>query len=306
MGKPALVVLAAGIGSRYGGFKQIEPLGPNGEIGIDYAVFDAWRAGFAKVVFVTRPELEKPLREHFAASLAGRMAMAFAFQELSDLPPGFTAPAGRQKPWGTGHAVWAARGVVDGAFAVINADDYYGPNSYRVLGDFLCNEEPPGATVSTYAMVAFVLRNTLSEHGAVSRGICSVTGDGFLTKVVERTKIRPAQRDAAEFLDDDGSWQSLTGDEPASMNMWGFHPSLFRFFESVFSAFLRERSFDPRVEFYLPSMVDELVQRGACRTRVLRTGDQWFGITYPEDRPQVEASIRALVSSGVYPADLWG
>lgn len=305
MGTPSLVVLAAGIGSRYGGFKQIEPLGPNGEVGIDYAVYDAWRAGFGKVVFVTRPELEEPLREHFASNLRGRMEVAFAFQGLADLPPGFTVPSGRQKPWGTGHAVWAARHAVDGPFAVINADDYYGPNSYRVLGELLSGGASPGGGTATYAMVAFVLRNTLSEHGTVSRGICSTTCDGYLTHVVERTKIRPAPGGAAEFLDDAGAWQPLTGDEPASMNMWGFDPSLFGHFESMFTAFLRERSGDPKAEFYLPSMVDELVRNGSCRTRVLRTDDQWFGITYPEDRPHVEASIKALVASGVYPGDLW-
>ena len=305
MGTPSLVVLAAGIGSRYGGFKQIEPLGPNGEVGIDYAVYDAWRAGFGKVVFVTRPELERPLREHFASSLRGRMEMAFAFQELSDLPPGFDVPPDRRKPWGTGHAVWAARNTVDEAFAVINADDYYGPSSYRVLGEFLSRETSPGGALPTYAMVAFVLRNTLSEHGAVSRGICRATSDGYLTEVVERTKIRPAGEGAAEFLDDDGTWQPLTGDEPASMNMWGFQPSLFGHFESQFAGFLRERSDDPKAEFYLPSMVDALVHGGLCRTRMLRTDDQWFGITYPEDRPQVETSIKALVASGVYPGDLW-
>jgi len=295
---PTLVVLAAGIGSRFGGWKQIEPLGPSGEITIDYSIFDAWRAGFGRVVFVVRPEVETPMRNHFTERLRGRMEMAFVRQRLDDLPSGFTVSAARSKPWGTAHAVWVARNVVRGPFAVINADDFYGAGSYRILGAYLAR----GA--DTYAMVGFPLRNTLSPHGTVSRGICSVTAHGFLTAVVERTRIR-AEGDGAAFEDETGAWRPLTGDEIASMNMWGFTPGFFEDATPRFRAFLEENGNHPKAEFFLPSVVDTLIRGGRRRVRVLPTEEHWFGITYAADLEGARQQIMELVQHGVYPKDLW-
>lgn len=295
---PTLVVLAAGIGSRFGGWKQIEPLGPSGEITIDYSVFDAWRAGFRRVVFVVRPEVEMPMREHFASRLRGRMAMAFVRQRLDDLPPGHTVPEGRSKPWGTAHAVWVARQLVQGPFAVINADDFYGAGSYRVLGAFLAG----GAT--TYAMVGFPLRNTLSLHGTVSRGICAVTPGGFLTTVVERTRIR-AEGAGAAFQDETGAWLPLSGDEIASMNMWGFTPHFFDDATPQFQEFLEKSGNEPTAEFFLPSVVDAAIRSGRQRVRVLPTEERWFGITYAADLEGARERIVDLVRRGLYPKDLW-
>ena len=303
MTKPTLLVLAAGMGSRYGGLKQIDPVGPSGEIVLDYSVFDAWRAGFGKVVFVIKPGLLEPLKEHFGSRLEGRMELDFAFQELSDLPSGFNVPADREKPWGTGHAVWAARDVIAEPFAAINADDFYGTNSFKVLGDYLRTDAV--ARGKTYCLVAFRLANTLSPHGSVSRGICTADANGCLTDVVERTKIEPVPSGGARFMGDAGNWQSLTGEEPASMNMWGFAPSVFDHLGTELATFLEERRTEPKSEFFMPSVVDALVKAGTCTCTMLTTDDKWFGMTYHEDRDKVMASIRALVDRGIYPEQLW-
>jgi len=304
MTKPTVLILAAGIGSRYGGFKQIDPVGPNGEIVLDYAVYDAWRAGFGKVVFVIQADLEQAFRDHFDADLTAKLETAYVHQELSDLPPGFDLPAGRSKPWGTGHAIWTARNVIAEPFAVINADDFYGRDSYASLSRFLV-EEAAAAPVPTYCMVAFRLANTLSEHGSVSRGICSVDAAGLLTDVVERTKIEAAPGGGARFKGADGAWQSLSGEEPASMNMWGFSPALFAALESEFAEFLRQRGTEPKSEFFIPTVVDNLIKQGRCRAAVLHTDEKWFGMTYREDRDMVVESIRALIDAGAYPESLW-
>jgi len=304
--QPTLVILAAGIGSRYGGFKQIEPLGPGGEISLDYAAFDAWRAGFGRLVLIIRPELEEPLRKHLAGKLDGRMTVAFVHQELSDLPPEYSLPPERTKPWGTGHALRSVRHLLQEPFAVINADDFYGPRSYRVLAEFLRGAADSGtAGPSEFAMVGFPLAKTLSRHGTVSRGICRVDAAGFLAGVDERTRIG-LNAGVIRFQPAGGDWETLPGDAVASMNMWGFTPALFPVLETQFLAFLRAHGRDSKAEFFIPAAVDALLRAGSCRVRVLTTDEQWFGMTYPQDRAEVQDSIRALTARGVYPASLWG
>lgn len=300
MAKATLVVLAAGLGSRYGGIKQMDPIGCNGEFVLDYSIFDAVRAGFDKVVLVIRDELEAPLKEHFKA-LDGKIEIAYVKQRLTDLPGGFKCPEGRVKPWGTGHAIWSARDVVDSPFAAINADDFYGARTFRVLGEFLLGKE---CDANTYAMVAFKLCNTLSENGTVSRGICTADDNGYLTGVVERTSIEGTEG-GARFKDDDGKWYPLTGEEPSSMNFWGFAPSLFPRLETLFLEFLAKRGGEAKSEFYIPSVVDTLIKRGEVRARMLETPERWFGMTYAEDRAQVVAKVRELTASGLYPEKLW-
>ncbi len=301
MNSPTLLVLAAGMGSRYGGIKQMDPVGPEGEFVLDYSVYDAWRAGFANVVLVIRPELESPLREHFGDRLAGRLAVRYVHQRLSDLPPGFTVPSGREKPWGTGHAVWSARNAVRTPFGVINADDFYGRGAYGALARFLRTPQPGGMT---YCMVGYRLANTLSDHGSVSRGICTSDEDGMLVEVVERTAIEKTTH-GAKCRDETGNWVRLTGDEPASLNLWGFTPGLFPVLEELFAEFLRTRAGEPKAEFYIPTVVDTMIKRGLCRTALLNTDEHWFGMTYKEDRQRVVDNIARLIRDGLYPGRLW-
>ncbi|HQL09651.1 MAG TPA: nucleotidyltransferase [Lentisphaeria bacterium] len=301
MDAPTLLVLAAGLGSRYGGIKQMDPVGPDGEFVLDYSLYDAWRAGFRQVCLVIREELREPLREHFAAKLAGKMSLGFVVQRLDDLPAGFSCPAGRQKPWGTGHAIWSARNAISGPFAAINADDFYGAESYQVLADFM---RSPQCTATTYAMVAYKLANTLSEHGSVSRGVCSKDARGELQTVVERTQIEKTAG-GARYLDNAGQWQALTGQEPVSLNFWGFMPGLFAHLETLFREFLQARGQEAKSEFYIPTVVDTLIKRGECRAVVLESSERWFGMTYAEDRAVVVEQIRALTAAGRYPASLW-
>jgi len=306
MTKPTLLILAAGIGSRYGGFKQIDPLGPGGEISLDYALFDAWRAGFGRAVFVIRPELEAPIREHFGDRLRGRLETAFVFQAMDDLPAGFAPPAERKKPWGTGHAIRAARAVVREPFAAINADDFYGPAAYRVMAEFFRTMPAPRAGgAEPFAMVGFPVRNTLSPHGAVSRGICEVDAAGCLREVVERVKIEGDGGTGARYQDAAGGWQALPGSAVASMNFWGFTPALFPHLDALFDDFLAAHGQELKAEFFIPAVVDTLIKRGAATCQVLPTDDRWFGMTYPEDRPEVQRNIRALIAAGTYPERLW-
>ncbi len=300
---PALVILAAGLGSRFGGWKQIEAVGPSGEIVLDYSVYDGLRAGFERVVFIVREEIEAAVRGHFDRVLDGRMETAYAVQRLNDLPIGFDLPPERRKPWGTAHAVWSARREIDRPFAVINADDFYGPGSYAVLAEFLRGADP-AARPAEFAMVGFPLRNTLSPNGTVSRGICTVTADGCLEQVVERTKIRGAGHRAAEYLDGE-QWRPLSGDEVASMNMWGFTPPLLAETEPVFARFLRSSQHDPAAEFFLPSLVDALLAEDKCRVNVLATPEKWFGITYAADLEDARRRIRRQTEAGLYPTPLW-
>lgn len=290
-----LVVLAAGMGSRYGGLKQIDPVGPSGETVLDYAVFDAVRAGFTRVVFVIRRDFEALFREKIGARYAGKIQVDYVFQALDALPPGVIPPLGREKPWGTGHAVWCAREMVRENFAVINADDFYGADSFAQLARFL-----GAARGAQFAMVGFRLANTLSEHGTVSRGVCATDAGGALKSIVEQTSIAPA---------DIGAGKKFSGEEVVSMNCWGFTPSLFPGLDTQFREFLARvgsASVDPvKAEFYLPASVSTMVARGEATVRVLPTESAWFGVTYREDKPRVSAAVAELVRTGKYPAKLF-
>lgn len=298
MSKPALLILAAGLGSRYGGFKQIDPIGPNGEVIIDYSIFDALRAGFGRIVIVTTPALEAALREHFAKTLDENLDIVFTHQHLGDLPAGLALPAERQKPWGTAHAIWAARAELDASFGVINADDFYGPGSFRVLREFFVKSQP-----AEYALVGFQLAKTLSAHGSVSRGICRADAAGDLIDVIEHTKIERADAGARTFSSS-GEWQPIAPDSITSMNMWGFDPTLFAHLDAQFREFLKSQIDNPKSEFFIPTVVDALIKQGACQCRILKTDEQWFGVTYQEDRAEAAGALRRLVERGVYPTSL--
>jgi len=306
---PTLLVLAAGMGSRYGGLKQVDPVGPSGETVLDYAVFDARRAGFGRVVFVIRKDFEELFRKQIGAKYAGQIAVDYVFQSLDTLPAGATVSAGREKPWGTGHAVWCAREAVHEPFAVINADDFYGADSFVQLAKFLTSaaasprgfdpmsgHPAPRTLAAQFAMVGFTLANTLSEHGAVARGLCAMGADGLLASITEQTGIL-----AAEV----GTGRKFTGQETVSMNCWGFTPALFAGLERQLGVFLAARSGDAKAEFYLPAAVSEMIARHEAVVRVLPTGSAWFGVTYREDKPRVTAAIAALVQAGKYPARLF-
>ena len=299
--KPTLLVLAAGMGSRYGGLKQIDPMGPSGETILDYSVYDAIRAGFGKVVFIIRPDFEADFRERIATKFAGRIEVGFAFQTLDRLPAGFAVPAGREKPWGTTHAILCAKDAVRENFAVINADDFYGRDSYATLGRFLQAADPAG---SDFSMVGFTLRNTLSEHGTVARGVCKTDASGLLTDIDEMTKIAKTPAGARNTRDD-GSTADLTGDEAVSMNMWGFTPRLFDHLDRVFLEFLQRAGKEMKSESYIPMTVGQLVKERHATCRVLRTSSEWFGVTYREDKPVVQAKIADLIRRGEYPSNLW-
>ena len=296
--KPTLLVLAAGMGSRYGGLKQIDPVGPGGETIIDYSIYDALRAGFGKLVFVIRRDIESQFKETIGAQFEKRIAVEYVFQELEKLPPGFSIPPNRKKPWGTGQAILMASDVVREPFAAINADDFYGANSFRVLAEQLRSGG------GDCAMVGFVLRNTLSEFGSVARGVCRVSNDGFLESVTELTKIERAEN-GAKYTDAAGKVHPLSGDEAVSMNMWGFTPALFGPLREQFVNFLKASGRDEKSEFYIPAVVNELVRGGQVKCKVLRTPDSWFGVTYREDRPFVIEGIRKLIARGEYPEKLW-
>lgn len=293
-----LVILAAGMGSRYGGLKQLDPIGPGSETLMDYSVYDALRAGFSKLVFVIRRDMEAQFKSTIGQKFERRVQVQYAYQELEHLPAGFSVPAGRAKPWGTGHGVLAAAEVVQEAFAVINADDFYGATSFRTLGAHLRSGS------ADYAMVGFVLRNTLSEFGSVARGVCRVDPEGFLENVTEMTHIEK-DGERARHTDAAGQAHRLSGDEIVSLNMWGFLPSLFPRLEEEFSEFLRHHGHEPKAEFYIPSAVNKMLETGQARVKVLRTPDHWFGITYRQDRDSVLAGLNKLITRGEYPARLW-
>ena len=296
-----LLVLAAGMGSRYGGLKQLDGLGPSGETMMDYSVFDALRAGFDRVVFVIRRDFEAEFRAHVGSRYENRVKIEYAFQALDDLPGGFTVPADRVKPWGTGHAVYAARELLDEPFAVINADDFYGADSFRRMAEYF-RRVPAAAGKVRGCIVAYVLRHTMSENGFVSRGICS--GAEHLAEVVENTKIfYRGEKILSE--QPDGSLLEFTGDEPVSMNCWGFMPEFVGELEGLFLDFLREKREVPKSEFFLPGAVDRLISEGRAEIAMLHSAASWFGVTYREDRPAVQASIAELVRSGEYPSRLF-
>lgn len=290
--------MAAGMGSRYGGLKQIDPVGPGGETILEYSVFDAMRSGFDRIVFLIRKDIEREFRDVVGRKFEGRTAVDYAFQELGDLPEGFSVSPGRTKPWGTTHAILCAEKVLPGPFAAINADDFYGRDAYQVLGDHLRSGSPD------YAMVGFVLRNTLSDFGTVARGVCQRTPDDYLEEIVERTQIAKVGQ-GAEFVDDSGATHVLSGDELVSMNFFGFHSGLFPQIREIFVRFLRDHGNEEKSETYIPNAVGELVRNGEARVKVLRSQDAWFGVTYKEDRPSVVASIQELIREGRYPEQLW-
>jgi nucleotidyltransferase-like protein len=299
--RTTLVLLAAGMGSRYGGVKQIDGVGPGGEAIIDYSIYDALKVGFTDLCFVIRAEIEDAVREFFAGKFPDHVGVTYAVQSLDDVPAGITVPAERSKPWGTAHAVFAARNAVTTPFAVVNADDFYGRDSYRQLHDNLVSLDP---AKTDYAMVGFRLDETLSPHGSVSRGICSTDNDGFLTSVVEHKRI---ERVGPRVFNawDDGSEIDLPDDSIASMNMFGFTPAVFPQIDQEFSSFLAENAADLKSEFYIPTLMTRLIDAGRARMRVLSTTSQWFGMTYREDRESVQAQIRSYVEDGEYPRSLW-
>jgi dTDP-glucose pyrophosphorylase len=298
--KPTLFVLAAGMGSRYGGLKQIDGLGPNGETIMDYSVFDAMRAGFGKVVFVIRHDFEDDFRRVVVSKYEGKVPCEICFQSVDKLPEGYTLNPERTKPWGTNHAVLMARDIIHEPFAVINADDFYGRESFQVLADFLHSVE---GKQGEYCMVGYRVCNTLSENGSVSRGICSTDENGFLTGVVERTHIEEVGQKIV--FTEDGKDTVIDPMSPVSMNMWGFTPEYFRYVDEAFRAFLDAHGQELKAEFYIPTLVNDLIQAGRATCRVLDTPSRWFGVTYPEDRPQVVMKINTMIQEGIYPAKLF-
>lgn len=299
--KPTLLVLAAGLGTRYGGLKQIDAVGPHGQMIIDYSIYDAMKAGFGRMVFVIRHYFEDAFKEKVSGKFDSFVETAYAYQELDACLDGFELSEDREKPWGTGHAILACKDVIDEPFAVINADDYYGPNSFKTIAGFIAEKD---ASSDDYAMVGYTLRNTLSEYGAVSRGVCECDGQMFLEEIVERREIEKTAN-GARYLGGDGTAHRLTGSEIVSMNLWGFQPSVFDHFQSHFGRFLRDHGDQNNSELLIPSVVDGLINSGKATVRVLRTDDRWFGITYRQDRPIAQRCIRKLMDQGVYPERLW-
>ena len=300
--KPTLFVLAAGMGSRYGGLKQLDGLGPNGETIMDYSIFDAIRGGFGKIVFVIRRDFEQDFRDKVLSKYEGHIPTELVFQAIDDLPEGFTCPADRAKPWGTNHAVLRGKDVIKEPFAVINADDFYSRDAFAVMGKWL-NELPEGST-GKYSMVGFRICNTLSENGTVARGVCAKNEAGMLTDVVERTEIMRVDGTIC-YKDENGEWQPVGEETPVSMNFWGFTPDYFQYSEAQFVDFLKENIDKPKSEFFIPLVVDTLINSGKATCEVLDTTAKWFGVTYAADRPGTVEKIQALVDAGEYPAKLF-
>jgi dTDP-glucose pyrophosphorylase len=301
--KPTLLVLAAGMGSRYGGLKQMDPMGPNGETVLDYSVYDAIRAGFGRVVFIIREDFAEAFRQGVGARFADRIQVDYAFQELADLPAGFSVPAGRVKPWGTAHAVLAARHLVNKPFAVINADDFYGFDAYVRAAEFLKSPRPE-TDKAHYAMVGYPLANTLSDHGDVNRGICTRDENGFLTSVEEYVKIEREADGVVRGTALDGSRREISENSPVSMNFWAFTAKFYQDLEADFVEFLKNFGTAEKSEYYIPTAVDAMIRAGRADCAVLDTSSHWFGVTYPADKQHVVASIEKLIANGEYPASL--
>ena len=304
--KPILVVMAAGMGSRYGGLKQIDPVGPCGEAILDYSLYDARRAGFSTVVFIIKHEIEADFKRTVGtrAEQAG-LEVRYAFQQLDILPEGFSVPEGRVKPWGTAHAVLSAAACIDAPFAVINADDYYGPTCFRLIFEYLSTHAD--GDKFAWAMVGFHLKNTVSENGSVSRGVCVTDAAGNLVSVTERTRIEPRDGTIAYTEDDGQTWVELPGDSLVSMNLWGFTPSFVTAAQEGFADFLRQNlPVNPlKCEYYLPSVVSAALADGRAEVRVLTSTDKWYGVTYREDKPALMAALKAMTDAGTYPEGLW-
>lgn len=305
MEKPVLVVMAAGMGSRYGGMKQIDPVGPSGQVIIDYSLYDARRAGFETVIFVIKHEIEDAFKAAIGDRVSKVMKVAYAFQQLEELPAGFAVPEGRAKPWGTCHAVLAAKHLIHGPFAVINADDYYGPEAFQVIYDYLSTHQD--GEVYDYCMVSYLLKNTVSENGSVARGVCEANPDGTLAAVTERTCIE-TYPGGIHFTENGGdTWQDLAPDTPVSMNLWGFGQSFLEEAEARFAGWLSENlPKNPlKCEYFLPLVVSELLAEGKATVKLLHSTDKWYGVTYREDKPVVVNAIAQKIADGLYPADLW-
>ncbi len=284
-----MVVMAAGMGSRFGGLKQMEPVGPRGEVILDFSAYDAIKAGFTKIVFVIKHEIEADFKAIVGDHISEKVKVEYAFQEVDNLPEGFVCPKERTKPWGTAQAILSCKGIVNEPFAVVNADDYYGKTAFKKMADFLKQDG------NDYAMVGFRLENTLTENGYVSRGICEIN-DGILTSVTERTKIIDCK-----FTEDDGqTWEALSPDSVVSMNLWGFKPDLFGYIEDGFKSFLSEKLNVPKAEYYLPTVVSQLIDKGEKQVKVLVAEDKWYGVTYKEDKQQVTDALTAMVNDGLY------
>ena len=299
--KPTLIILAAGMGSRYGSLKQVDAVGPKGETIIDYSVYDALRAGFGKIVFVIRKDIEKDFLEVFGKRFDGKVPYELVFQELDILPDGINCPPDRVKPWGTAHAVWVCRNVINEPFAVINADDFYGANSFRVLSSALSN---PSLKDGEYFMVGYRLANTLSEEGSVSRGVCTVDKSSFLQDVVERTQIERLDG-VVKYKDELGAMVPVSEDSLVSMNCWGFTPNFFNHIDSMLKEFLGGSLANPKAEFYIPTVVNSLLKSGQATCKVLPTNSQWFGVTYPGDKKAVMNKLQKLTGNRVYPSPLF-
>jgi UTP-glucose-1-phosphate uridylyltransferase len=301
--KPTLLILAAGLGSRYGSLKQMDKLGPSGETLLEYSVFDAIRSGFGKVVFVIRKDIENDFKESVLKKLEGKIEVDYVFQELNVLPEGFSLPSDRVKPWGTGHAILVAAGKVKEPFAVINADDFYGDGSFKLLADFLTSDAVKDN--KTYSMVGFQLEKTLSEFGFVSRGVCSADENFNLISATEKTHIERTDKGIESKLPD-GSTEILDSKSYVSMNCWGFTTSIFDYLHHGFIDFLQKNISNPKAEFYIPFMVNELIERKEVKVKILKGTSEWFGMTYQQDRELAVDKIRSLIREGVYPENLWG
>lgn len=304
MNKPVLVIMAAGMGSRYGGLKQLDPVGNHGQLIIDYSIYDAKRAGFETVVFVIKPEIEADFKEAIGDRVSRVMDVKYAYQLKEDLPEGYSVPAGRTKPWGTAHAALSVRKLVDGPFAIINADDYYGPEAFQEIYNYLSTHQD--GDMYEYVMVGYLLKNTVTENGTVARGVCEETADHFLTQVTERTKIEKGE--PPRYTEDDGAtWTDLSADTIVSMNMWGFTRSFLDEALARFPAFLDKALAEnpEKGEYFLPTVVSQLIDEGKARVKVLRSEDKWYGVTYREDKPTVVAAITEKTAAGLYPDRLW-
>jgi len=301
MEKPCLVIMAAGMGSRYGGLKQIDPVDPEGHIIMDFSIYDAGEAGFEKVIFIIKKELEDAFRKAIGFRVEQRIEVSYVYQELTDLPGSFKVPNGRTKPWGTAHALLAARYIIQGPFTAINADDYYGKQAFRDMFHFLTANEDDRQY--SYAMSGYALINTLTENGSVSRGICRTDANGYLQDITERTRIEKKDGHPAYTLDDGRTWIQVQDDTPVSMNMWGFGKSFLQEAKMRFTTFLRQSlpSNPMRCEYYIPAVVDELLKEGKATVKVMKTNDKWYGITYKEDKPGVQAAIAQMKADGLYP-----
>ena len=303
--EPILVIMAAGVGSRFGGLKQIEPISDKGEIILDFSLYDAFMAGFKKAIFVIKRENEEDFRKLIDNGAAKYMEVDYAFQQLNDLPDGYSVPEGREKPWGTAHAVMAARHLADGPIAVINADDYYGPGAFQTIYDFLegaCDGEK-----YSYCMVGYDIENTLTENGFVSRGVCKTSEKGFLTEITERTKIQWKDGEIVYTEDDGKTWKNLPKGTTVSMNFWGFTPSMMKEMEAGFPAALDKILAENPLkgEYFLPGVVDRLLREGKAEVKVLKSRDRWYGVTYKEDKESVVSALQSMKDKGEYPDKLW-